>query len=103
MTVITNLDKVKIQTSNGIVSMFNLQEGIYINFEERKYDIKLGDKKVKVSMSEFLEAFRDMLEGDVFEMDQIDSAYNEVENLLVATRNQLEYANEVLEDIRGGY
>lgn len=103
MTVIVNLDNVKVECSNGKVSMFNAEEGIYINFKEQEYKIKLGDKKVKVSMSDFMQAFRDMLEGDVFEMDQIDSAYNEIENALVETRNQLEYANEVLADIRGGY
>lgn len=70
---------------------------------EKPLEIKVGDNKIKVSMYEFMQAFKDMLDTGVFEMDQIDSEVWDIENKLEVLSNQNDYLNETLREIRGGF
>jgi len=70
-------------------------------FKEKEISVKVGDSKVKVSTLEFMQAFKDMLDTGVFEMDQINSVAWQVENLLVEARESRDKALETLMEIRG--
>jgi len=69
--------------------------------KEKEISVKVGDSKVKVSTLEFMQAFKDMLDTGVFEMDQINSVAWQVENLLVEARESRDKALETLMEIRG--
>lgn len=72
-------------------------------YEKKDVEIKVGDNKVKVSMLDFMKAFKDVLDTGVFEMDQIDSEVWDIENKLEVLGNQNDYLNETLREIRGGF
>ena len=72
-------------------------------FDAKQIEIKVGDNKVKVSILEFMVAFKYMLDTGVFEMDQIDSEVWDIENKLEVIGNQNDYLNETLREIRGGF
>ena len=88
---ITDTDTVALDT--GMTTLF---------IDERPLEIKVGDNKVKVSTLDFMQAFKDMLDTGVFEMDQIDSEVWDIENKLEVMGNQNDYLNETLAEIRGG-
>lgn len=71
--------------------------------DETPLEIKVGSNKVKVSMLDFMQAFKDMLDTGVFELDQIDSEVWDIENKLEVLGNQNDYLNETLREIRGGF
>jgi ASC-1-like (ASCH) protein len=76
---------------------------VTIETENKDIEIKVGDNKVKATMFEFMQAFKDMLDTEVFEMDQIDSEVWDIENKLEVLRKQYDYLNETLAEIRGGF
>lgn len=71
-------------------------------YENKPLEVKVGSNKVKVSMLDFMQAFKDMLDTGVFELDQIDSEVWDIENKLEVLGNQNDYLNETLREIRGG-
>jgi len=73
-----------------------------IMLDEKEIEIKVGGNKVKVSMYEFMQAFKDLLDTGVFELDQIDSEVWDIENKLEVLGNQNNYLSETLREIRGG-
>lgn len=72
-------------------------------FDAKPLEIKVGDNKVYVSTLDFMQAFKDMLDTGVFEMDQIDSEFWDIENKLEVMGNQNDYLNETLREIRGEF
>lgn len=70
-------------------------EELSLAVENKEVEIKVGDSKAKVTMCEFMQAFKDMLDTGVFEMDQIDSVVWETENALEEVKNQRDVAQEI--------
>ena len=71
-----------------------------IILKNKQIGIKIGDYAVKTTMLEFMQAFKDMLDGEVFEMDIISEKYWDLENLLVEAREQRDAAYETLKENR---
>lgn len=78
-------------------------EELSLNIENKDIEIKVGDNKVKATMFEFMQAFKDMLDEGVFSLDQIDSEVWSTENELEKAKEQRDSAFETLAEIRGGF
>jgi hypothetical protein len=70
-------------------------------FDEKPVEIKVGNDKVTVSILEFMQAFKDMLDTGTFEMDQINSLVWDIETELEVAKEQRDNCYEALEEIRG--
>ena len=103
--IIANIDGMKVTRHNGAEGDKVFLQVPHLNIIMNNDDIKIkvGDNKVKVSTFDFMQAFKDMLDTGVFEMDQIDSEVWDIENKLEAIGNQNDYLNETLREIRGGF
>lgn len=76
-------------------------EELVLNIENKQIEIQVGENKAKVSMHEFMQAFKDMLDTEVFEMDQIDSVVWETENKLEEVMEQRDNYFETIREMRG--
>lgn len=76
-------------TNNNVVCKIGEDKIILKN---KQIGIKIGDYTVKTTMLEFMQAFKDMLDEEVFEMDIINEKYWNLENLLVEAREQRDAA-----------
>jgi hypothetical protein len=66
-------------------------------FDEKPFEIKVGDNKVKISTLDFMKAFKDMFDTGVFELDQIDSAVWNIEFELESVQQRVDYFEKRLE------
>ena len=89
----------QLETSNSVALNTGSAD---LFFDEKPIEINLGNFKTKVTTFQFLQAFKDMLETGVFELDQIDSVVWDIEIKLETLGNQNEYLIETLREIRGG-
>ena len=97
---INNFEKIMKLEETGSVALYSGQSNVF--FDEKPIEINLGNFKTKVTTFQFLQAFKDMLETGVFELDQIDSVVWDIEIKLETLGNQNEYLIETLREIRGG-
>ena len=103
--IIANLDGLTVVRHEGAQGdkVFLQVPHLSIIMKNEDVQIKVGSNKVKVSIYDFMQAFKDMLDTGVFEMDQIDSEVWDIENKLEVIGKQNDYLNETLREIRGGF
>ena len=65
--------------------------------KDMRIDIKVGNEKTKVMLSDILKALKDAIETGDFEMDEIDSAVWKIESKLEETQEKLDSAMDLIE------
>lgn len=101
---IETIDRMQCVKSNNVkeADTVALDTGMTTLFiDERPLEIKVGNNKVKVSVYDFMKAFKDMLDTGEFYMDQIDESVWEIEKKLEDLSDQNGYLNDALAEIRG--
>ena len=95
----SSIDGIEVNKSGNTVTM--IMEDLRLTFTNIKVDIKVGDNKAKVMLSDIIEALADAVDTGDFEMDQIDSAIWETENNLEEAREQRDDAWDTIREMRG--
>lgn len=95
----SSIDGIEVNKSDNTVTM--IMEDLRLTFTNIKVDIKVGDNKTRVMLSDIIEALADAVDTGDFEMDQIDSAIWETENNLEEAREQRDDAWDTIREMRG--
>lgn len=80
-------------TNNNVICKVGEDKLILKN---KQIKIKLGDESVKTTTYEFMRAFADMLDEEIFEMDVIREKFWGLENTIEEVREQRDSAREML-------
>ena len=81
----SSIDGIEVNKNEKTVTM--IMEDLRLTFNNSRIDIKVGDNKAKVMLSDIIEALADAIDTGDFEIDEIDS-------VVWATENALEEARE---------
>ena len=92
------LEPLKNEVRKSVIVQF---ENLNWFIDDTPIKIKVGDNKVEVSVFDFMQAFKDMLDTGEFYMDQIDESIWDIEKKLEDLSDQNGYLNDTLAEIRG--
>ena len=95
----SSIDGIEVNKGEKTVTM--IMEDLRLTFNNSRVDIKVGDNKVKVMLSDIIEALADAIDTGDFEMDEIDSVVWATENSLEEAREQRDNYCETIREMRG--
>ena len=95
----SSIDGIEVNKGEKTVTM--IMEDLRLTFNNSRIDIKVGDNKVKVMLSDIIEALADAIDTGDFEMDEIDSVVWATENSLEEAKEQRDNYYETIREMRG--
>ena len=95
----SSIDGIEVNKNEKTVTM--IMEDLRLTFNNSRVDIKVGDNKAKVMLSDIIEALADAIDTGDFEMDEIDSVVWATENSLEEAREQRDSYYETIREMRG--
>ena len=95
----SSIDGIEVNKNDKTVTM--IMEDLRLTFANIKVDIKVGDNKARVMLSDIIEALADAVDTGDFEMDEIDTVVWATENSLEQAREQRDDAWDTIREMRG--
>ena len=95
----SSIDGIEVNKNEKTVTM--IMEDLRLTFNNSRIDIKVGDNKAKVMLSDIIEALADAIDTGDFEIDEIDSVVWATENSLEEAREQRDNYYETIREMRG--
>lgn len=95
----SSIDGIEVNKNDNTVTM--IMEDLRLTFTNIKVDIKVGDNKTRVMLSDIIEALADAVDTGDFEMDEIDTVVWATENSLEQAREQRDDAWDTIREMRG--
>lgn len=95
----SSIDGIEVNKNDKTVTM--IMEDLRLTFTNIKVDIKVGDNKARVMLSDIIEALADAVDTGDFEMDEINTVVWATENSLEQARKQRDDAWDTIRETRG--
>lgn len=95
----SSIDGIEVNKGEKTITM--IMEDLRLTLNNSRIDIKVGDDKIKVMLSDIIKALADAIDTGDFEMDEIDSVVWATENSLEEAREQRDSYYETIREMRG--